>query len=180
MQTNYIVYFRMQVPCLLAFKVLQSYLFPLTSQKCSLCISGTSSLCDDQLGASPLQMTENFHDAKRLRQVLQKSLDSHPVKARDVGLHWSSCCPSLVGEAQCWSTMESSPAWHPPSQGTLRWRISPPSREFKGSLSLFGKFEEFCLYVHFIATTWNGGEAPPFAHLPAVVCKTKYTYKHKF
>lgn len=105
---------------------------------------------------------------------------SPPVKAQDVWLHWGSRCPSTWERLRAGALRRAAPAWHPPSQGMLRWCFPPPSREFKGSLSLFGKFEKFCLYVHFIVTTWNGGEALPCAHLPAVVCKTNYSYKYIF
>lgn len=79
MQTAYIVYISVHISRL--FKVLQSYLLLLTWKAG---IMGTLSLpafqapalsCDGELGASPVQMTKNFHSAWRLGQVLQYNLE---------------------------------------------------------------------------------------------------------
>lgn len=115
-----------------------------------------------ELGASLSQMTENFHDSWRLRQVLKYILELLACKPRYLQHAWKSMSSRRLRHGK--NSSVSRAPWRaphtPPSpsqpRNPLGWAFQIHSGEFNGSSSLFGKFEKFCLNVYFIPTSWNG------------------------
>lgn len=78
-----------------------------------------------------------------------KIWSSHPVKAQDAWLHWSSCCPSTTGEAQRQSTMESSPCLLPSLPGNSQVELPHSLQGVQGlfeSLWQIWKILPICLF----------------------------------